>query len=189
MLLSNLVCTFFHWEEIFHTESCQLSRRQFAFSSPGEELRWLSRRLRAQPPVVFRELLGMSGGGGIRRSRIPPRRARQVGVSGVGVAASRSGDRISLPVLEKAPGGGRQPSLAGPGRGVVSAGEEVPGQRGLRHSGAGTAESTRLAVATPGPGAGRRWLPLAQLRAGRCWRRLRPRPGRRRGGGLAGLGR
>lgn len=29
-----------------------------------------------------------------------------------------------------------------------------------------------MAPATPGPGAGRRWLPLARLRAGRRWRRL-----------------
>lgn len=43
----------------------------------------------------------------------------------------------------------------------------------------------RAAVATPGPGAGRRWLPLARLRAGRRWRRLRPRRG---GGGEEGCG-
>lgn len=43
-------------------------------------------------------------------------------------------------------------------------------------------------AATPGPGAGGRWLPLARLLAGRRWRRLHPRPGRRRGGGLRGWG-
>lgn len=69
------------------------------------------------------------------------------------------------------------------GRRVVSAEEEVPGHRCLRHSGAGTAAAARQAAATPGPGAGRRWLPRARLCAGRRWRRHRSRPGRHRGGG------
>lgn len=67
---------------------------------------------------------------------------------------------------------------------MVSAEEEVPGHRCLRHSGAGTAAAAaQQLAATPGLGAGRRWLPRARRRAGRRWRRLGSQAGRHRGGG------
>lgn len=108
-----------------------------------------------------------------------------MGGSEAGVAQPGSSGRIFFQVLKKVPSGGRQPSPAGPGAGCSLQGRKFPGTRPASQRDWYRGVGWRAAAATPGPGAGRRWLPLARLRAGRRWRRLRPRQG---GGGEEGCG-
>lgn len=147
--------------------------------------------LRTWKPREFRALLGMGGGG--RSATIPSRllgQSRQVGGSEAGENSPGGGGAIPHPpprdILKKVHSARRQPAPASRWRRVVSAGEEAPGTAPCVTAGLGP-RGWRAAAATPGPDAGRRWRPLARLRAGRCWGRHR-RPGEVARGGLRGPG-
>ena len=133
----------------------------------------------AGKPRVFRALLGM--GEGISPSRFPrhwPPGGRLRGRSGP--AGKRR--EIFFRVLKEVP------LAAGPGLGWSPRGRKFLGPVACVTAGWDRGADQWGGAATPGPGAGRRWLPLAPLLAGRRWRRLHPRPRRRRGGGLRGWG-
>lgn len=104
------------------------------------------------------------------------------------MARPGSSGRVFFPRPEESPQR-RAAALAGwSRRRVVSEGEEVPGHRGLRHSGTGTAGWAGGGGGDPGAG---RWAALAAAgpaARGAALEAAPSAPGRRRGGGLRGRG-
>lgn len=111
--------------------------------------------LRAQPPLVFRALLGMSGGGGIRRSRIPLCRARQVGVSGWEWLRRKAETGFLSQSWRKPPAAGGSPRWLVPGAGWSLQGRKFPGSAACVT--AGLAPRSRL---------GGRWRPQGRALGG-----------------------